>query len=147
MLIFQTLYFINMIICIVGLPCSGKTYLSKSVGKYFNLPIIDDPILISFIPKNCVISSPFFCINFVRDYLTTIENKRNNKIIFWYFENNFEQCVLNTVTRPSRNVTGLIKNLASTYIPPYVNFPVWSSYEPKKYLSIYPSTNFRYEQC
>ena len=136
-----------MLICIVGLPCSGKTYLSESVGKYFNLPVIDDPILISFIPKNCVISSPFFCIDSIRDYLIKIENKRNNKIIFWYFENNFKQCISNTADRPSRNVTGLIKNLASTYIPSYVNFPVWSSYEPKKYLSIYPSTNFRYEQC
>ena len=24
-----------MIICIVGLPCSGKTYLSKTIGKWF----------------------------------------------------------------------------------------------------------------
>ena len=31
-----------MIICIVGLPCSGKTYLSSTIGKYFNLPIVDN---------------------------------------------------------------------------------------------------------
>lgn len=136
-----------MIICIVGLPCSGKTYLSKTIGEWFNLLIVDDPILISFIPKNCVINSPFFCIDSVRDYLIKTENKRNNKIIFWYFENNFKQCILNTATRPSKNVVGLIKYLVSIYIPPYVNFPIWNSYEPKRYLSIYPSTNFKYEYC
>ena len=67
-----------MIICIVGLPCSGKTFLSKTIGDWFNLPIVDDPILISFIPKNCIISSPFFCIDSVRDYLIETENKRDN---------------------------------------------------------------------
>ena len=44
-----------MIIVLVGLPGSGKTYLGKELSKEFNIPYLEDIHILEYLPNNCII--------------------------------------------------------------------------------------------
>jgi hypothetical protein len=119
-----------MIILLVGLPASGKTYLMQHKFSHFDI-LIDDPIMLENILnqtfKNMVIADPYFCINAVLEKAVDILQNEYpmHKIIIEYFENNPIQCKLNAINRINKDVDTLIDMLSMSYNPPYVDYIVY----------------------
>ncbi len=133
---------------IIGLPCSGKTYLANQISSGI-IPICDDSICIGRdIFSKCsldelrngyILSHPFLCvketlqseINWINE---TFKNM-NISIECIYFENNFNKCLKNLEYRiksgDSRNVELSIRRLAKEYSIPgdYLVLPIWQSYK------------------
>lgn len=124
------------IIFIVGLPCSGKTYLGKDLIKNGGR-FIDDlskqglPTLDNVSENILVISDPYLCRqkdrNLAQQY---VKKKFPNCTIEWiFFENAPTKCLNNMQRRMSegdnRLVRGLIVSLSKEYVPQGNILLVW----------------------
>ena len=92
-----------MLKIIIGLPCSGKTYLSKEFQK--NGYVIYDDFITNFYNGQLLNdNSEKICINDPRlcnyqTFLKFIEYFQNKKIELILFENNPDQCLINLKKR------------------------------------------------
>ncbi|ARF10465.1 hypothetical protein Hokovirus_1_344 [Hokovirus HKV1] len=113
------------IIIIIGLPCSGKTYLSNTFDDYL---ILDDYYcnyytmhLKNFILNNpkIIINDPRLCYkNVFEDFINEVKKYVVDKEIFVIlFENNVNQCLINENKRMSnkKNIIQEIKNFSLSY--------------------------------
>lgn len=102
----------NTFIVFVGLPASGKTYLSNYLSKKYKIKLLDDPKLLVNIMNfmdshdSGIIADPNLCINDLRKYFKAEVYKRyksSKKLKFIYFEHNLNQCLINDQKRPKKN--------------------------------------------
>lgn len=115
------------VIIIIGLPGSGKTYLGKALSKQYNYPFFDDVSLektgamikmkeaISN-KKSFIVADPYLCY-------VDIQNKLKGMLkgydVEWiYFENDPQQCLINSAGRENKKVKNLIKQLSKNYYIP-----------------------------
>lgn len=91
------------IIALVGLPGSGKTTYGNFLSLKLNIPFIDEPKSKNeIIYDNLIIASPFYCIKKNRKQL--LNDLKEYKIIFVYFENNLEKALINCNKRPNKPI-------------------------------------------
>ena len=116
------------IICIVGLPGSGKSILADQIQAYYGGLLLDDPD-ITQIPYTgrVVVSSPHFCLQTAQDKLLAIR-----KDVIWIcFENDFESCAKNAAerkkTQPEKEVIGTLHAYSKKYSFPegHILIPVY----------------------
>lgn len=107
------------IICIVGLPGSGKSILADQIQAYYGGLLLDDPD-ITQIPYTgrVVVSSPHFCLQTAQDKLLAIR-----KDVIWIcFENDLESCAKNAAERkkhhPDKEVKGTLYAYSKKYTFP-----------------------------
>lgn len=113
-----------MIIVLVGLPASGKTTLGKFLSKELNIPYLEDVSTMEYLPCTCIVDNPYFCLEAARNKL----QRTNRKFIFWYFENDPEQCILNDRKRQRKQKSqSLIKYLSKQYLPSEIHFKCFRS--------------------
>lgn len=120
-----------MIIIIIGLPCSGKTTLLKTLKSYeiyddFISTICDGSLLtaIEDKTKKICVADPRLCkFEIFERYIRTFTSHHN--VLLVLFENNPVKCLNNLNTRTSaRNVTNEINYFSSIYnIYRYKNYP------------------------
>lgn len=118
------------IICIVGLPGSGKTLLGSKMSSELKCPFVDDcfrPEDMKKLKKEIttnnvvIISAPHFCEEKTRRNVEVILKKicQDPKIEWIFFENDKQQCLINVERRnDGRNVTPTIERLSKNYFPP-----------------------------
>lgn len=118
------------VVIIVGLPGSGKTTYAESAYPDFRL--MDDPAGPHEIPEdiheNIVVTSPFFCREGALNHVMKLVSDRvpDADLSVIYFENDPEQCLLNSKRRLDKPVENLIRDLSEVYHPPEGALPVWS---------------------
>jgi len=111
------------IICIAGLPASGKTTLAKLISEIASYKLVDDiddkEILINTMASkdDLIITSPWFCIERSRESFTKLlgEYDKYTKITWIFFTNDKEQCLINAKARKNKDVSGLILRLTQEY--------------------------------
>lgn len=113
------------IIFIVGLPCSGKTFLSKKLlEKYDKSLYIDDPIDFSQVKEHLnnddinyiIISDVNLCRKDVREKAISLIRSHSDRAIYFewiYFENTPDKCFVNYVFRQAK---GDLRKVANTII-------------------------------
>ena len=117
------------IIFIVGLPGSGKTTFAKSFG----LPILDDPkqlwevtSFVDCLKGTGIIVDPNLCIQYnltkAKDWVEGLDVEQIEVI---YFENNPQQCLINSRKRVDKPVEQYISYLSRIYEPQGPVIPVW----------------------
>lgn len=118
------------IICLVGMPGSGKTFWANSFQP--NKYVIDDIKNLNQLPdkfENLIISDPYFCITSIRNKANEILSKKYEIKVEWiFFENDKEKCKRNVQHRnDGRKVFGLIDQLSTLYeIPSNINpIKIW----------------------
>lgn len=132
------------VLIIIGLPCSGKTWLANQMSLGV-IPIIDDSVflgrdvlsLYTFdeLKNGYILTHPFLCSNAVLqseiNWINEIFNDVNVIIECVYFENNMQKCLRNLEYRmrngDSRNTELSIRRLAQSYVIPKNNaaLPIW----------------------
>lgn len=111
-----------MIIVLVGLPGSGKTFLGKQLSKDLKIPYLEDIHILEYLPDNCIIDNPYFCLESARNKLLSF----NRNFIFFYFENNPKQCIINDKKRNrNKKATSTINYLTKKYDIINYHFPVY----------------------
>lgn len=117
------------IICIAGLPCSGKSFKTKEF-KDLGYQIIDDPKIDDIYAidstiangNNVVIADTFFCLDVCRQNATEILSSAGIKIKWLFFENNMEKCLKNYKHRKNhddlRNIENTIRIFTKAYTIP-----------------------------
>lgn len=102
---------------IAGLPASGKTTYAKN----FKCKLFDDPKDLKEIIDYCkcgnniIITDPNFCITEVRNKAQKILLDLGYKVNWIFFENNPNQCIINSKKRPEKSVEMYIKQLSLLY--------------------------------
>ncbi len=108
-------------IMITGLPGSGKTRLANSLG----LPVVDDisrdifKNLAQYRHCDVVITDPMAITASPYRVEKHLEKFLDQPVEFWVFENDYDQCVINSNARlrsePSRTVDGLLRYLTKNF--------------------------------
>ena len=119
-----------MIICVVGLPGSGKTWYAKNVLHWDYL--VDDPKSVDDFPsieehERIVICDPLLCAALYEDRLRALYPGHDIEYIF--FENNVQKCLKNIQFRnDDRHVHITLMNMAKQYTIPdgVVPLEIWS---------------------
>lgn len=122
-----------MIICVVGLPGSGKTWYAKNVlkGDY----LVDDPFdFVDFprdvpLDKTVVICDPALCLSRIRAKSILDVMYKGHSFKWIFFENNIEKCRQNIAYRnDGRKVNITLEHLSNHYEIPegVVPLPIWS---------------------
>jgi GTPase SAR1 family protein len=125
------------IICIVGLPGSGKTHLANRLAvESSNIVMVLDDFsqTTKILPQtrcDLIITDPHFCVTEDRRNAdqTIRETYPGAEIEWLFFENNEIKCIINAERRnDGRDVRGTIKRYAKIYqIPEGVNqIEIWS---------------------
>jgi hypothetical protein len=121
----------QQVLCIAGLPGSGKTCYAKTFQDRL---LVDDPKDLSVISealatgKDLVITDPHFCLSGIRILVEEYFRKVGSSVSWVFFENDPEACKENlTVRNDGRLVTNTLQLYAKKYqIPPNsVILPVW----------------------
>ena len=121
-----------MIICVVGLPGSGKTWYAKNVLKWDYL--VDDPTDFFDFPrdvppeKTVVVCDPALCMSKTRAKSILGVMYPEHEIEWIFFENDLEQCKKNVAYRnDGRKVNITLEHLSKNYVIPegVVPLPVW----------------------
>ena len=124
----------SKILCIVGLPGSGKTH---TAGQYTaeNDVVLDDINDIKQLPDKLdlvnflVITDPNFCITSIRKDVEKILIEKYNSQPEWiFFENNKEKCLINVKYRnDGRKVNDFINSVSQIYEIPegYEPIEIW----------------------
>lgn len=110
------------IICIIGLPGSGKTTYANNFKEYF---LFDDMSMnISMLPvaqehQNIVITDPYMCVVSKERIISKItEYFGESDITFYAFENDPDKAIKNNSLRSDKIVSDIfIKHLSSKYDP------------------------------
>jgi hypothetical protein len=130
------------IICIVGLPGSGKTTLAARMRSSESM-IIDDPKSLNCLPsfshcvshgiKLLVICDPWFCLPGVRQKASVkVEDWYRVKPRWIFFENDPIKAQANVEKRnDGRVVQNLIRTLSPLYHIPS-DQPIWPIWQPKE---------------
>ncbi len=120
------------VLCIVGLPGSGKTFLANRLAsKLLDVKVIDDIRTISELPENgetenLIIVDPNFCFDEVRTRADQFLSKNYDVVEWLFFENSPEKCLVNVELRnDGRKVEGLIRILHKNYHPPMNAMQIW----------------------
>jgi len=127
------------VICIGGLPGSGKTFLGKSFLGDSGCPFLDDmtadqmPELREILStgKSVVVSDPRFCLPYVREKAKRVIHEAcpDAEIRWILFENNPAACRKNVARRSDGRLVDMhITNLSKFYDSTGVDeiIPVWS---------------------
>lgn len=134
------------IICVAGLPCSGKSFYAQKLKTERSYEIIDDPsslekdvypIIDQITINGCIIIDPNFVYTNTRMSTELIFFKKCNfKNIEWiFFENNPQACLKNYERRKKQGDLRLVKEkiiMDSKYylIPANAKYiPVWGGDE------------------
>jgi predicted kinase len=126
----------QMILCLVGLPGSGKSHLARHLESqgWF---LVDDPSPQGGLTavdaavasgRNVVITDPHFCLPGVRAVADTYLRRSGAEVIWEYFENDPEACRRNVAHRnDGRAVESTIRLYSGLYqIPEGARVrPVW----------------------
>jgi hypothetical protein len=132
------------VIIIIGLPCSGKTWLANQLSLGI-IPIIDDSICLGRdvlsihtldeLKNGYILTHPFLCVKEILqseiDWINKTFHGMNVFIECVYFENNIQKCLKNLEHRirmgDLRNVELSIRRLAQEYIIPEntLTLPIW----------------------
>ena len=132
------------VLIIIGLPCSGKTWLANQISLGA-IPIIDDSVCLGRdvlsqytldnLKNGYILTHPFLCeketlqseINWINETFNDV----NVIIECVYFENNMQKCLRNLEYRmrngDSRNTKLSIRRLAQEYNVPenIIALPIW----------------------
>lgn len=132
------------VLIIIGLPCSGKTWLANQISLGA-IPIIDDSVCLGRdvlsqytldnLKNGYILTHPFLCeketlqseINWINETFNDV----NVIIECVYFENNMQKCLRNLEYRmrngDSRNTELSIRRLAQEYNVPenIIALPIW----------------------
>lgn len=129
---------------IIGLPCSGKTWLANQISLGI-MPIIDDSICLgrdvlslyalNELKNGYILTHPFLCIKKTLqsevDWINKTFDELNVVIECVYFENNMQKCLGNLEYRirngDLRNTELSIRRLSQSYTVPKNNIalPIW----------------------
>lgn len=132
------------VIIIIGLPCSGKTWLADRISLG-TIPIIDDWVCLGRsvlsqysldeLKNGYILTHPFFCIKETLqseiDCINETFEDMNVLIECIYFENNIQKCLRNLEYRirngDLRNTELSIRRLAQSYVIPenIIALPIW----------------------
>jgi len=120
------------VLCIVGLPASGKTTLIETLRTPDDY-VIDDfstykkmEEALTSGRERLILSDPYMCDPDI--FLKIVEFLKSFKFVhleFIFFENDGEQCLINAKNRPEKQVSGFIKYLTKVYNPPRVDKKVY----------------------
>jgi hypothetical protein len=123
------------IICITGLPASGKTFYAM-MCKGPNDLVLDDlndkNLLIQALTQDyqaIYITDPYFCLTHVRSHINAFLKENNLEPEWVFFENNKEKCLINVDYRnDGRKVTDFIDLLSPRYTIPIdvIPVPIWN---------------------
>lgn len=123
------------VICIVGLPGSGKTNLANLLASGRpDVCVVDDITSLDQLPEPglfevVIITDPNFCITDVRVLAASkLVERYNNAVSYVFFENDPEKAIRNVVRRnDGRPVFQSIRMLSKVYrIPEDVTImPIW----------------------
>lgn len=120
---------------IIGLPCSGKTWLANGMSLGI-IPIIDDSVCLGRdvlsiytfeeLKNGYILTHPFLCIKEILyseiNWINKTLNGENLTIECVYFENNIKKCIKNLEYRirsgDLRNTEFSIRRLAQEYTVP-----------------------------
>ena len=110
------------VVCIVGLPGSGKTHLANTLlNTVTNSMVYDDIASIDCLPEDgeyttIFLTDPHFCFDQVRKNAYEILTKKYKSIEWIFFENNIQKCIKNVEHRnDGRRVVDFIKNYSKFY--------------------------------
>ena len=124
----------SIIICIVGLPGSGKTHYANQECSKTGGIVIDDisglgQLKSAFVDNEYIyITDPHFCISQLRDNAAKmiLSLGENIEIKWVYFENSVEKCLNNVKHRKdSRSVEPTIMIYTKIYDPPTDAKKIW----------------------
>lgn len=125
------------VICIVGLPGSGKTKVANDLCHLHtmisnNVIVVDDIKSLDQLPApdECdllIITDPYFCITSTRKTADAFLKLRYGGEVDWrFFPNEPEKCLLNVEHRADgRKVFEFIKQLSKVYEPETVFYKIW----------------------
>jgi len=112
------------ILMIVGLPGSGKSFLSKRINKdnNNNYHIIDDPKnfekdIAPYLNEDLIITDPYLCFeNFRKLAIKKIHSINPDIKIDWiFFKNDPDKCLENSKNRAGKKVESFIKKFSNEY--------------------------------
>lgn len=132
------------VLIIIGLPCSGKTWLANQISLGV-IPIIDDWMCLgrsvihayslNDLKNGYILTHPFLCSNAVLqseiNWINETFNDVNVIIECVYFENNMQKCLRNLEYRMRngdlRNTELSIRRLTQDYSVPHntIALPIW----------------------
>lgn len=120
-------------ICIAGLPGSGKTWLGSRLAQELGGMLLDDLCDLAQLPDigsvdHLIITDPNFCATHVRDSATKILIERYGNVRWIFFMNDPQKCrVLVDYRCDGRKVDQLIEQLSKVYQIPHnaVVRPIW----------------------
>ncbi len=140
------------VICVVGLPGSGKTYLTNLLSRSMHSIVVDDcsratldhngmqlvrdaikcarEMIDAGQPCQVIITDPFFCMDVVRQTVSKKLKGMDSVTIWWiYFENNPVKCRNNISLREklgdNRNVLSSLEFFNKKYCPPSMTTEIW----------------------
>lgn len=124
----------TVVVCVVGMPGSGKTHYANSQSNATTF-IVDDIRDINELPENGVyerifITDPFFCITSTREKADIYLSGKYDSVEWVFFENNPERCILNVRYRnDGRLVDRFIQYLTHKYEIPngVVPMTIWQN--------------------
>lgn len=125
----------------IGLPGSGKSFVINEYLNKDNFLVFDDPKNINEFPDffdgDIIIADCHLCLEDVRSKFLEIITKKypNHSIELNYFENNPEQCLINSLYRKDgRKVSNTIKKYSAKYTIPEnsIIIPVFDTRKIKK---------------
>jgi len=129
------------IICIVGLPGSGKTFLAQQKCLETGGIVLDDITSFKDVASAIrdydfiYITDPHFCIPEIKNSAERkLSSLADNINLEWiYFENDVEKCLSNIKFRnDKRNVRPTIDIYSKIYVPPEEALSIWQSNSKEK---------------
>ena len=111
-----------MIHLIIGLPGSGKTHFGEKLAEQDNTIFIDDvELLRNALPllayQDVVLAHPRLCDIEALDF-TVQFFEEHTEVKLHYFENDLEQCLINSSKREKKVFESYIKGLSKNYNAP-----------------------------
>lgn len=138
---------LKKIICVAGLPASGKSsWAIEYASNHNNTFIIDDEILMNntseyfYAMANqlksyelIIVVDVHFCETSVRQKAQVLLEKTLDIVPDWiFFENNPDAALINAQGRPNKPVNNLIKHYSKIYHPSGTIIPVYEKLKQQK---------------
>ena len=135
------------VICLVGLPGSGKSAVANNLCLLYTrldlsarftpskVIIVDDIKSLDELPspEECellIITDPYFCITSTRNMADTFLRLRYGSVEWRFFPNDPEKCRRNVAYRnDGRKVDDFITQLSKVYDPDIIYYKIWQQKE------------------